>query len=215
MVELEYIKNEYTITADKIIRQRFVKHMKKIGIGVLVIVVISLIVGLGIKFQRSSAIGIIGGADGPTSVIVGEVQEKNERETVAQVFSVEHEPQVNNWGVTLTAKNASPIGMTIVCTQSGYDVKGELFTGSSFSLSRLVDGEWKDVEYLPQEHEVAWTSEAWIIPLEGTVEWETNWEWLYGELPQGRYRLGKGIMNLTEPGNFETCMQFVEFEVGN
>ena len=55
--------------------------MKKIGIGVLGIVVISLIVGLGIKFQRSSAIGIIGGADGPTSVVVGEVQEKNERET--------------------------------------------------------------------------------------------------------------------------------------
>ena len=124
VVELEYIKNEYTITADKIIRQRFVKHMKKIGIGVLGIVVISLIVGLGIKFKRSSAIGIIGGADGPTSVIVGEVQEKNERETVAQVFSEEHEPQVNNWGVTLTAKNASPIGMTIVCTQSDYDVKG-------------------------------------------------------------------------------------------
>ena len=92
---------------------------------------------------------------------------------------------------------------------------GELFTGSSFSLSRLVDGEWEAVEYLPQEHEIAWTSEAWIIPSGETVEWETNWEWLYGELPQGRYRLEKGIMNLPEPGNFETCMQFVEFEVGN
>ena len=189
--------------------------MKKIGIGVIATIIIILIISLVMKFRHSASIGIIGGADGPTSVIVGEIKEKNERETVAQVFSVEHETQVNNWGVTLTAKNASPIGMTIVCTQSDYEVKGELFTGSSFSLSRLVDGEWKAVEYLPQEHEVAWTSEAWIIPLEGTVEWETNWEWLYGELPQGRYRLGKGIMNLTEPGKFETCMQFVEFEVGN
>ena len=189
--------------------------MKKIGIGVFGIAVIILIIGLGMKFQRSSTIGIIGGADGPTAVFVSEVQEKDEKETVAQMVSIEHEPQTDNWGVTLTAKNVSPIGMIIVCTQADYEVTGELFTGSSFSLSRLVDGEWEAVEYLPQEHEIAWTSEAWIIPSGETVEWETNWEWLYGELPQGRYRLEKGIMNLPEPGNFETCMQFVEFEVGN
>ena len=98
--------------------------MKKIGIGVIATIIIILIISLGMKFRHSASIGIIGGADGPTSVIVGEIKEKNERETVAQVFSAEHEPQVNNWGVTLTAKNASPIGMTIVCTQSDYDVKG-------------------------------------------------------------------------------------------
>ena len=189
--------------------------MKKIGIVVLDIVIVLIIVGLGIKFQRSSAIGIIGGADGPTSVYVNKVQEKDEKEAVVKVVSVDHNPEINDWGITLTAKNTSPVGMTIVCTQADYEVTGELFTGSSFSLSRLVDGEWKAVDYLPQEHEVAWTSEAWIIPLEGTVEWETNWDWLYGELPQGRYRLEKGIMNLTEPGNFETCIQFIEFEIGN
>ena len=90
--------------------------MKKNGIGVFGIAVIILIIGLGMKFQRSSTIGIIGGADGPTAVFVSEVQEKDEKETVAQMVSIEHEPQTDNWGVTLTAKNVSPIGMIIVCT---------------------------------------------------------------------------------------------------
>lgn len=185
--------------------------MKKLEMFVILIVVVMTLTGCN---NKASSIGIIGGADGPTSVLVGEVKETETSEVAAQVVSVEHELIENSsWGVTLTAKNVSPTGMTIVCTQEGYEVAGELFTGSSYSLYRYVEEDWEKVEYLPQEHEIAWTSEAWIIPLEGTVEWETDWEWLYGELPQGHYKLGKGIMNLTEPGDFDTSMQFVEFEV--
>ena len=103
--------------------------------------------------------------------------------------------------------------MIIVCTQADYEVTGELFTGSSFSLSRLVDGEWEAVEYLPQEHEIAWTSEAWIIPLGETVEWETNWEWLYGELPAGKYRIGKQITDWRAPGDYDTVVYHVPFEI--
>ena len=184
--------------------------MNRLEIFVILIVFTVVLVGCN---NKASSIGSIGGADGPTSVFVREVKETETSED-AKVISVEHEPIENSsWGVTLTAKDVSPIGMTIVCTQDGYEVEGELFTGSSYSLYRYEEEEWKIVEYLPQEHEIAWTSEAWMIPLEGTVEWETNWEWLYGELPRGRYKLGKGIMNLTEPGKFDTSMQFIEFEI--
>ncbi len=183
--------------------------MKKLEVFVILVIFIVTLIGCN---NKASSIGIIGGADGPTSVFVGEVQNKEASE--AEVVSVEHEPIENNsWGITLTAKDVTPVGMTIVCTQNDHDVVGELFTGSSYSLYRYVEDEWIAVEYLPQEHEIAWTSEAWVIPLEETVEWETNWEWLYGELPQGHYKLGKGIMNLPEPGKLDTSMQFVEFEI--
>ena len=48
--------------------------MKKIGIGVIATIIIILIISLGMKFRHSASIGIIGGADGPTSVIVGEIK---------------------------------------------------------------------------------------------------------------------------------------------
>lgn len=44
--------------------------MKKFGIGVIIISIIISIIGLGMKIKQRAAIGIIGGADGPTSVIV-------------------------------------------------------------------------------------------------------------------------------------------------
>ena len=103
--------------------------------------------------------------------------------------------------------------MTLVCEQSGGESIGELFSGSSYSLSRYVEGNWETIEYLPKDTEVAWTDEAWIIPLEDTVEWEVNWEWLYGELVPGKYRMSKPVMNLAEPGDFTTAVHFVEFDV--
>ena len=50
------------------------------------IAVIILIVSVGMKFQRSSTIGIIGGADGPTSVFVSEVQENDEKAGLLKNF---------------------------------------------------------------------------------------------------------------------------------
>lgn len=118
-----------------------------------------------------------------------------------------------DFGITLTVKNVTSKGLTLVCEQSGGESIGELFSGSSYSLSRYVEGNWETIEYLPKDTEVAWTDEAWIIPLEDTVEWDVNWEWLYGELAAGKYRMSKPVMNLSEPGDFNTAVHFVEFDV--
>jgi len=132
----------------------------------------------------------------------------------AEIKDIQHEPLKDvDWGITLTAKDITPAGLTLVCSQTGVEVSGELNTGSDFSLSKYIDGVWEKVEYLPQEYEIAWTAEAWMIPLDDTVEWEVNWEWLYGKLPEGHYRIGKPVMNLIEPGNFETAMHFAEFVI--
>ena len=88
------------------------------------------------------------------------------------------------WGVKLTAKNITPSGLTIVCTQQDGEPTGELQTGSYYGLEMLQDGEWVAVELLPMEYELAWTSEAWMIPNNAETEWEVNWSRLYGELPQ-------------------------------
>lgn len=119
----------------------------------------------------------------------------------------------SKWGVTLTAKDVTPTGLTIVCTQSGGNPSGELNTGSYYILQKYEDGEWKEVEWLPQEYDVGWTSEAWIIPMNDTVEWEVNWEWLYGELPAGKYRIGKEIMDFRGTGDYDQEFHYAEFEL--
>ena len=147
------------------------------------------------------------------NAVVLEVNDDNSKILTAPAKKNVQKIETSDLGVTLTAKNVTSKGLTLVCEQSGVEVIGELFTGSAYTLSKYVDGEWKDVEYLKRDEEIATTDEAWIIPMEGSVEWSVDWEWLYGELPQGKYRLEKDVMNLTEPGKIETAMHFVEFDV--
>ena len=86
----------------------------------------------------------------------------------------------NQWGVVLEVDNVTEKGLTIVCNHSGGEDVAELDTGSFYVIQKYEKAGWVDVEYLPQEYDIAWTSEAWIIQKEGTTQWDVNWEWLYG-----------------------------------
>ena len=119
----------------------------------------------------------------------------------------------NQWGVALTADNITSKGLTIVCFHSGGENVAQLQTGSYYVLQKPENESWVDVEYLPQEHPVGWTMEAWEIQKESTVFWEVNWEWLYGELPAGEYRIGKEIMNFRATGDYDKEMIYADFIV--
>jgi len=116
-------------------------------------------------------------------------------------------------GITLTAKDVTASGLTIVCTQSGGESTGELSTGSWYRLDRLVDGEWTEVEYSYDESqgELVWTSEAWLITMGSTTEWTVNWEWIYGELPSGTYRIAKEVMDWRAVGDYTHYYCFADF----
>jgi len=113
----------------------------------------------------------------------------------------------------LETENVTPIGLTIVCHQSGGENVAELDTGSFYVIQKLKKSKWVDVEYIPQEYDVAWTAEAWPIPKEGTTTCDVNWEWLYGKLPAGEYRIGKGITNFRGPGDYDNEMVYADFVI--
>ena len=119
----------------------------------------------------------------------------------------------NNWGVALSAGNVTAQGLTIVCHQTGGENVAELHTGTYYVLQELENGTWVDVELLPQEYDVAWTSEAWMIEKEGTTTWDINWEWLYGELPAGEYRIGKEITYFRTTGDYDKEMFYTDFVI--
>ena len=116
-----------------------------------------------------------------------------------------------DWGITLTAKNVTSKGMTLVCSQSGGEITGELECGSDYSLLVNTNGVWNAVPYLVDE--VAWTAEAYYIPMNDSIEFELKWERLYGELPAGTYRVVKGFMDFRGTGDYDSATFHTEFEI--
>lgn len=122
-------------------------------------------------------------------------------------------PSTNDWGITLEAKNVTPSGLTLVCYQSGGENVSELNTGSYFVVERLGDDGWVEVEHIPSEYEISWDLVARIIERESTTTWDINWEFLYGELPTGEYRIGKEITNFRGPGDYDKETLYAGFEI--
>ena len=115
------------------------------------------------------------------------------------------------WGIALTAENVTPTSVIIKCTQSGGEPTGELQTGSWYIVENWTQEScWKEMPYIIQDN-TGWTDEAWMIPADDKVEWEVNWEWLYGELPAGKYRIGKEITDFRASGDFDKAIYFAEF----
>lgn len=121
------------------------------------------------------------------------------------------EPEKADWGITLSVKDVTSTGMTLVCSQSGGEITGELECGSDYSLLVNSNGVWNAVPYLVDE--VAWTSEAYCIPMNDSIEFELKWERLYGELPAGTYRVVKGFMDFRDGGDHDTETYHTEFEI--
>ncbi len=154
-------------------------------------------------------------AEGVAGVVINEEAKattNTEAGTIAEKRQ-EYEVFQENSGITLTAENITPTGLTIKCTQSGGRPAGELLTGSWYVLQKWTqENGWEEMPYII-DGEIAWTSEAWTIPMDNTCEWEVDWEWLYGTVPNGKYRIGKAIMDFIPSRDYEREVCFIEFEI--
>lgn len=122
------------------------------------------------------------------------------------------------WNLEMAVSDVTPSGLTVEFIQHGpfvgYD-RAELHFGSEYSLEKWTGTNWEPVEMLPQEHEVAWTTEAYLINRNATTIQRIDWEWLYGELPPGRYMLGKSVDLFRGTGDSEINMFWAEFTIGD
>ena len=76
-----------------------------------------------------------------------EEQDQNTTEQVDCMFTqdttLNGDEGFPNWGLTLSAKNVTTSGLTLICTQSGGELTGDIMTGEDYYLIVLQDETWK------------------------------------------------------------------------
>ena len=155
-----------------------------------IILAFVLICCLGLTACSAASIGVIGGADGPTAIYVDE----------------------DKWGLTLYAEDVTNTGMVIKFKQFGGNPTGELNTGEWYELEKLEDDNWQII-HTNRLINIVWNSIAYKIKSNDITELKVEWEWLYGELPAGSYRLSKKVMDLRKPGDFDEKVYKVHFSI--
>ncbi len=86
-------------------------------------------------------------------------------------------------------------GATIVIT----DLSGEDNTyGESYRIDKLEDGKWYELEDI-LDGNVGWNMMGYKINDDNELRMEIDWEWLYGSLEKGKYRIVKGFSNEKNP----------------
>lgn len=100
------------------------------------------------------------------------------------------------WNLEVKAVDVTPSGLTFAFIQHGPFESGDRATlkyGSEYTLQVRNGENWQEVPMVPQEYEVAWTMEAYLIEQGKTTHQKIDWEWLYGTLQAGEYRIGKVV----------------------
>lgn len=119
----------------------------------------------------------------------------------------------DSWGIKLYPEKVSATGLTLICRQSGGSPTGDLQTGSFYFIEKQVGNDWVEVDMIPSEYERAWTEEAWIIPMDSSVEWDVNWKDVYGELPEGSYRIAKKVHDFRKTADYDEKIYYADFEI--
>lgn len=97
------------------------------------------------------------------------------------------EPLGDDWTLTMTIENVTPTGATVVFTHEG---DGALITvGEFFHLEKLSDGEWRELD--PVREGFAFNAIGYMVPNNDSFTLDTKWEYVYGALSAGRYRVCK------------------------
>lgn len=126
----------------------------------------------------------------------------------------ETDPEHNDMlGLNLSVIDISRTGLCLICSQSGGQPTGTLKTGSSYNLEKYEGENWHPV--IPIINNYGWQLQTFTIYKNHDTEFNIDWEWLYGKLGIGIYRLEKKIIDFREPGDQDEYTYYVEFEIND
>ena len=147
------------------------------------------------------------------SIETGEMEEINrdcvlEYELGAEVLRLEEETELteNVWdpkekgqqgqaetiydpeaGVTATLQDISNVGANLIIRREDDDDGAEVIYGETYIIQRQEDGEWQDAETVPDNY--GFPMVGYNVHSGEKASIYYNWEWLYGVLEPGEYRM--------------------------
>ena len=96
-----------------------------------------------------------------------------------------------DWGITMSAIDITPTGMTLTITQSGGTFPDVLITTPAFYLEMQTSTGWEAMK--AKDGTNVWEFTAhYLLPNE-TTESEIDWSEMYGALNPGTYRICKAV----------------------
>ena len=88
--------------------------------------------------------------------------------------------------VTMTLSNVTATGATITIQDSNPE---PFVYGEWYQIEQERDGIWYEVK--PKMTDYGFNEIGWMTDAHGELTMTVEWEWLYGKLPAGHYRLLK------------------------
>lgn len=116
----------------------------------------------------------------------------NPNDTSGGVGIYSEESEINEIHMMLTAVKVSNTGATIRFNQYDDNTEGELLTGEHFMLEQSVDGNWVACPTVIEDY--GFNDIGLILNKNGYVDHEYKWEWLYGVLKPGDYRMALCVL---------------------
>lgn len=115
------------------------------------------------------------------------------------------ESEMEEIGLLLSAKNVTPTGAVVCFHRYGDDMKGDMFAGRYFRIEKKDGDIWDEVKTV-SEGEHGFTDEAFAIAKGDALEIAYDWEWLYGALPEGEYRI---VVHVTAEEQYDGYAHFM------
>lgn len=132
------------------------------------------------------------------------------KEGGAYVYNEESE--ISEIGLYFSLKNISSTGATLVFNQYDADAPtGGLEYGEDFVIEQQRNGKWESVPVIV-EGDYGFNAIAYMITAGDTTEKGLDWEWLYGALEPGEYRIKKTVNDSHNSGDYDQytiCAYFI------
>ena len=138
-------------------------------------------------------------------------------EKLEKVGRFELSCNIDEWGISLSVDNVTPTGLTLVCKQEDFiptttNDNWEIRFNSPYVIQKYEYGSWQNVKIKAKE-DVVWDIKEWVVENNAVSTMYIDWEWLYGELPAGEYRIQKEIENLKAPHDFSWKNIYARFVI--
>jgi len=117
---------------------------------------------------------------------------------------------VNNFaGITMTVKEGtvSPTGLTVVFENNSGN---QCTYGDFFLLEKKINERWYQVPVAINGN-YGFNDIGYDLALGDNGEWKVDWDWLYGSLDTGEYRIVKDMLDFRNTGDYDKYYLAAEF----